>query len=218
MNKETPDIPSENPPVLLQPKTNKQLPIMLMRFWERYQKKQRFVVFDVETVGGHPGPTIVEIGAIEAGLTFSKEYRTFQKVLQFRPTSWHPYRFELKIHKIPPKEIENGEDRKLVLQQFLEFIQGSTLICHTSFDINAMSKNLQMFPELHYALDWPVWKEFIDSCKLARYICPSLESFSLSYLAEYFQVKNPQAHRALADAYTTKRVIGKLIQNFSNNL
>lgn len=194
---------------------NMETPQMLSKFLKLYQSGQRFVVFDVETVGHSPN-IIVEIGAIEAGLQFSNNFRTFQKILQFRPPSWSPYKFELAIHKIPTQEIEEGEDRATVLKEFLQFIEGSTLISHTKFDIRAMLHNLQLIPEFSEMMQWAIWKEALDSCKLARHICPSLKKYSLPFLAEHFQIENPQAHRALADAYTTKRVLAKLLQEYQS--
>lgn len=185
---------------------------MLEAFMRFYEEKRRFVVFDVETVGAFHHPQIVEIGAVEAGQDFVKDYRSFQKVLRFRPPSWHPYQKELSIHKIPTQEIENGEDPTTALKSFLDFIEGSVLICHTSFDVRAMKRNLKMNETLVPFMDLPIWEEYIDSCKLAKKMCPTAGSYSLSNLASYFHVENPQAHRALADALTTKRIIGKLLK------
>ncbi len=183
-------------------------------FLKLYEQGQRFVVFDVETVGHGNATTIVEIGAIEAGVAFGKVYQTFNKILQFRPHSWSPFHFELQIHKIPPHVIENGEDRKNVLQEFLNFIQDAVLICHTSFDIRAMRTNLTQIAELAYALEWPHWHTYIDSCRLARLMMPSLGKYSLSNLAKHFGIQNPESHRGLGDAYTTKRVLAKLLQQY----
>ncbi|NUM34642.1 MAG: 3'-5' exonuclease [Candidatus Brocadiae bacterium] len=189
---------------------------MLESFIDLYEKKQRFVVFDVETVGNFGNPIIVEIGAVEAGKNFKENFQTFQKVLRFQPSSWDAYQRELKIHQIPTKEIESGEDRSTVLQEFFQFIEGSVLICHTNFDIRAMQKNIQQHHALSSYLGWNIWKEFIDSCKLSKLLCPCLPGYSLSKLADYFNIKNPQAHRALADAITTKKIISKLLQQYYN--
>jgi DNA polymerase III epsilon subunit-like protein len=188
--------------------------LMLQRFLTLYESSAKFVVFDVETVGCLPGNVIVEIGAVEAGRNYVKEYRTFQKILQFRPPSWAPYQRELNIHHIPPAEIENGEARSQVLKEFLDFIAGATLVCHTNFDILSMNANLQQYEELRPALQLPVWKEYVDSCRLARKMHPGLKSASLPNLASHFAVQNPQAHRALADAITTKQVMAKLLYNY----
>lgn len=188
--------------------------IMLQRFITLYENAARFVVFDVETVGCLPANTIVEIGAVEAGRNYTKQYRTFQKILQFRPPSWAPYYRELNIHRIPPAEIENGEDRQLVLQQFIAFIDGATLVCHTNFDILSMLANIEPHESLRSALQLPAWHQFVDSCRLARRMYPGLKSASLPNLASHFQIPNPQAHRALADALTTKYVLGKLLNHY----
>ncbi len=187
---------------------------MLESFIRLYEQNHRFVVFDVETVGSFNDPIIVEIGAVEAGKSFQKNFQTFQKVLRFQPLSWKPYQRELRIHQIPTQEIENGEDRVSVFQNFFQFIEGSILICHTGFDIRAMQKNIEKDCLLKSYIEWTIWKDFIDSCKLSKTVCPYLPGYSLSGLAEFFNIVNPQAHRALADAMTTKKIIAKLLQVF----
>lgn len=186
------------------------------RFIRLYEAKQRFVIFDVETVGPWNNPVIVEIGAVEAGINYARAYQTFQKILRFRPNSWEPYRRELNIHLIPPQEIENGEDRTSVLREFLKFVEGAILICHTCFDVQTLQKNLpeKDFPD---ALASSMFEEFIDSCQLAKDINPQLPSYALASLAEYFHIENPQAHRALADALTTKRVVACLVKEHYQN-
>ena len=184
------------------------------QFVRRYENGQRFVVFDVETVGASEGLMVVEIGAVEAGQKFGARFASFQKILRFRPLSWKKYWRELQIHGIPSHEIENGEERTVVLQDFLAFTEGAALICHTNYDIHAMLRNLRQHQELAYALELPVWQDYTDSCKLARKICPELPSFSLTNLSRHFGIANPQAHRALADAWTTKKLIGKLLQRY----
>lgn len=185
---------------------------MLEQFVNYYESKQRFVVFDVETVGNFNNPIIVEIGGIEAGIEFSENPKTFQKILQFTPDSWHPFWRQLKIHNIPTEQIENGENREKVLKDFLHFTENSILICHTNFDINAIKINVKKIPSLKYAEKLTLWDNFIDSCALAKEICPHLSSFSLKNLSNYFQIKNPNAHRALSDALTTKKIIAKLLK------
>ena len=187
---------------------------MLDRFIRCYEQGGRFVVFDVETVGNLSGPTIVEIGAVEAGRNYLHQFQTFQKVLQFRPPSWEPYRFELGIHHIPPIEIENGEDRQQVFRDFLQFIAGATIISHTKFDIRALQHNIAPYQGLPDLLSQPIREIFVDSLVLAKKICPELPSCSLANLALHFEIKNNQPHRALADALTTKRVVGKLLGRY----
>ncbi len=184
---------------------------MVGRLIQRYHNNERFVVFDVETVGASNNSIIVEIGAVEAGKNYGKEFRSFQKILRYCPDSWDKYSLELSIHKIPPRKIEQGEDRCDVLRDFLDFVDESTLICHTNFDIRATRGNLSHFSQLQYAKELPLWDEFIDSFRIARKICPNLPSYSLANLANHFSIQNPQAHRALADAMTTKKIVGKLI-------
>lgn len=186
---------------------------MIARFMQLYESGQRFVVFDVETVGSFATPTIVEIGAVEAGRAYKDNYHSFSKILKFCPASWEPYEPALRVHKIPTQQIENGEDRYLVLRDFLLFIKDATLISHTSFDVKALSHNLQGFQDLQAMVAEPLMNNFIDSCALAKQIYPELNSFALGSLADFFKIHNPQAHRALADALTTKRIIAKLLQH-----
>lgn len=183
---------------------------VLERFLNLYERGERFVVFDVETVGTKP-PVIVEIGAIEAGREYAKTPDRFETVLRYRPDSWEPFWRALKIHKIPTREIEAGAPRREVFENFLGFVEGATLICHTGYDIRAMKQNLAEDPKLAMHVNHPVWDGYIDSCRLARKIAPHLDSFSLTNLSQHYGVHNPAAHRALADAITTKKVLARLL-------
>jgi len=183
------------------------------RFLSLYAEGERFVVFDVETVG-HSPTIIVEIGAVEAGRDYGgRRAATFQRILRYRPRSWRPFHHALRVHKIPTREIENGEPPDDVLVEFLDWVGDATLICHTSYDIRALKQNLARFDHLATLADNPRYDEFVDSALLARALAPSLKSYKLSALAKHCQVINTNAHRGLADAITTKRVLGRLMQH-----
>jgi DNA polymerase-3 subunit epsilon len=183
----------------------------LERFAELYESGARFVVFDVETVGASDGQFVVEIGAVEAGRSVAKEPRSFQKILQFKPASWRPYWAALKVHGIPTAEIERGAPRTQTLAAFLEFVQGATLICHTAFDIRAMRLELDREHALAAHRTSPLWDDYLDSCSIARRAWPELKSHKLGALSEHLQIQNPAAHRALADAMTTKKMLARAL-------
>jgi DNA polymerase III epsilon subunit-like protein len=183
----------------------------LDRFVTLYQSGARFVVFDVETVGTGDGTVVVEIGAVEAGRGSAQGARHWSKIICFQPQSWRPYASALRIHGIPPAEIERGAPRTESLKEFIEFAHGATLICHTNYDIRAMRADLTRDPNLHAYLRSPLWSTYLDSCQIARQAWPHLHGHSLTALSQHLAIPNPAAHRALADAITTKKVLARAL-------
>ena len=158
----------------------------LEQFIRLYENGQRFVVFDVETVDRPTLSWWSKSGPWKQAGNLPRILPTFKKVLRFRPSSWQKYWRELGIHGIPPHEIENGEDRTSVLKEFLAFIDGARLICHTNYDIHAMKAQFTSASGISLRLESPVWSDYTDSCKLARKICPELPSFFIGQLVAPF--------------------------------
>jgi len=188
------------------------------RFLEAYKSGNRFVVFDVETMQGKgtDNQHIVEIGAVEAGKDFSKNPKTFQRLLHFNTDDWRQYWYCFKIHKISKKKLLSGNDRETTTREFLEFIKGATLITHTNVDIRAVRREISRHEFLKE--EWyenEIWDNYFDSHKLAKYILPGLKElgsgYSVSKLTEYFKLTNENAHRALEDSVVTKKIVAKLI-------
>jgi DNA polymerase III epsilon subunit-like protein len=196
-----------------------------------YERGQRFVVLDVETLGliGEE-PYIIEIGAVEAGFAYEKQYRTFQRVLKVTEKNLAKYQEALKVNKISPAEIRKGVSRRKAFREFLQFISGAILICHTNFDLKALHWNLQGSQEFTAFLDQidemlkpllVIGKEaipqsryfYFNTVDLVREVLRS-NSCSLARLVEELGVENPQPHRALSDALTTKLVVQKLLTKY----
>lgn len=191
------------------------------RLVDLYNKGQRFVVFDVETLQGRgkENQYIVEVGAVEAGKHFSKEYKTFQRIMKHDTNNWNQYFHSLQVHKIPREKIVSGEDRELVMQDFLKFIEGSILITHSSVDVRAM--NLEITRHSEWSEEWSkleIWDSYIDSLKVARELLPGKGiKRGVSDLARRYNVINKNAHRALDDSITTKKIVGHLIKEAFRN-
>lgn len=189
-------------------------------FVRAYNEDTRFVVFDVETMQGKGSENqhIVEIGAIDAGKTLAENPQKFQRILFFETDNWKQYQWSFRIHKISKEEILNGEDREKAVREFIEFINPDTntaLISHTKVDITAIKRELGRHESLKEWEVHPVWDRFYDSRKLAQILFPEIKEnggYGVANLAKYFNIINPNAHRALADSITTKKIMVHLLQ------
>lgn len=195
----------------------------IKKFINVYKEGARFVVFDVEMLNGKGSGNqwVIEIGAVEAGLNHSKGALEFQKILKYDTDDWGQYRVSFSIHRIRKAEILKGEDRIETIKAFMNFIKGSYLITHTKIDITAIRREIARHDELAEYYDDLIWENYFDSCKLARILLPELKGkenggHGVSNLSKFFKIKNPHAHRALADSVTTKKIVGQLLKKAIN--
>src|SRR5690606_24313207 len=94
-----------------------------------------------------------------------------------------------------------------IVDEIISFIEGSILTAH-NFPFDSSFLNTEFLLS---------GREFVidDSCctlKLARSIYPELKSKSLSSVADFLNLKNKNAHRALGDAEITAKVLLKMIK------
>ena len=155
-----------------------------------------FVCLDFETTGfSAASDRVTEIGAVK--VIDGEICQTFSSLV-------NPGR------PIPRQVVElTGITDAMVLEQpgiqellpvFLGFLGSLPLVAHNAaFDCKFLER------DLHTAgreIDNPV----ADTLKLARKICPGLQSYSLSALTEHFAIPLNHAHRAWCDAEATARL------------
>lgn len=161
-----------------------------------------FVVFDLETTGLQPTHhEIIEIGAVR--LQNGEVVETFHTLV-------HPTRAVsdeiVSLTGIQPAELVQAPALEDALPAFLKFILGSTLVGHNAlFDLSFLSAACD---ELGYEL--PVAKDALDTLLLSRVLLPFEQGHRLQDVARRFQLGMQDAHRALADATTTARILGAL--------
>lgn len=162
-----------------------------------------YISIDLETTGLEPKhDKIIEIGAlrIEKGQitgTFSAFVNPGRK-LEERIT---------RLTGIQDKDLENAPYIQDVLPELFAFIGELPLLGHSIlFDFSFLKK-----AAVNQRLTFE--KSAIDTLKIARKYLTELESRSLDYLCDYYEISH-RAHRALEDARATHLLYGKLAEQF----
>lgn len=165
-----------------------------------------FVAFDLETTGiNHKRDAITEIAAIKVvngKIIESKEF-TFQELV-------HPYqrRIPKNVEKLTGITNEMVQDAKKiweVLPEFVNFIGNNILL---GYNCNIFDRKfLERAGEIS---NIEINNGYFDVLYMARQYKNSNKFFSeglkLIQVGEALGIKNPQAHRALADAITTAKI------------
>ncbi len=163
-----------------------------------------FISFDIETTGLNKETCeIIELGAVK--------YQQGVEVARFsefiKPTQKVPF-FIKQLTHITDEQIESGKPAKEVLESFREFIGENYLIAHNSnFDVPFVT---------HHMLQngiMPPTNHVFDTLELTRIYLPFEVNHKLGTIAEYFDVVNPSAHRAIHDADTTAKIFIKLLEH-----
>ena len=177
-----------------------------------------FVVFDIETTGLNTSYNeIIEIGAIK--VENNKVVDTFHKLI--KPIRKIPS-FITNLTGITNEMVEDKEDIKKVLIDFLNFIENNILVGHNvNFDINFVYDKLveQELPHLT--------NNYVDTLRLSRKLLKNIRNHKLGDLALYYNISYEGAHRGLQDAEITLKVLEKLeeeifmqyktIENYKNS-
>ncbi len=162
-----------------------------------------FVSFDIETTGLNKETCeIIEIGAVKysAGI----EVGRFSEFI--KPKEKVPF-FIKQLTHITDEEIESGKPVAEVLEAFREFIGDDYLIAHNSnFDLPFVTHHMMLNAII------PPTNHVFDTLELTRIYLPFEPNHKLGTVAEYFNVVNPLAHRAIHDADTTAKVFIKLLE------
>lgn len=160
-----------------------------------------FAVVDIETTGGSPANSrMVEIGVvITNGQEVIEQYQTLLNPGRHIP------RNVVMIHGITDDMVADAPYFEDIADELFELLQGKVFVAHNaSFDFGFVKKELQ-------AVGYDFSPKKICSVRFARRLEKGLKSYSLKSLAAHYQVVNPHAHRALADAATTAEIFHRLL-------
>ena len=169
-----------------------------------------FVAYDLETTGLSPKTdAIIEIGAVKVsgGRVIESQEYVFREFVK-------PYKKRIsdkvtQLTGITKEDVKDAREMWDVFRDFLEFAGDAVLVGfnNVNFDsrflvragryANIIMENPQ-FDVLKYA------ERFRDRLGLTD------TKVSLDVLSQKFDIKNPEAHRALSDAITTAKVFLKL--------
>lgn len=162
------------------------------------------VTLDFETTGLNASVhEIIEIGAVK---TRGKEVvGTFEQLL--RPTA----PLDPKIEEITGLNGQHllmfGKDADTVMLAFVDFIGDAVLAGHNirQFDYPFLARHV-----VQAGLPAPS-NNIVDTLELSR-ASLNIGNHKLSTLAQYFNIENRRAHRAMADVEATMEVLWKLLE------
>lgn len=156
-----------------------------------------YTVLDIETTGfSSLHSEIIEIGALcVRGGQVTDE---FSKLI--KPRRGIPPKIT-EITGITNEDVENCDYIEDVLPEFLYFAGDDIIVGHNvSFD-------MRFIYDRALFLGTAFLNDSVDTMKLSRKLNKNLKHHRLSDLAEYYNITNENAHRALSDCYTTYKVL-----------
>ena len=151
----------------------------------------RYVVVDLETVGGRPGPgTITEIGAYRMeGPRMTESFATL--VRPRGPIS----PFVTRLTSITNEMVASAPPIERVLPEFRDFLGDAVMVAHNAqFDFAFLDFEFRRV--FGMGLKNPV----LCTLRLSRRFAPSLRRRRLDALAEHFGLSTEGRHRGLGDA------------------
>ena len=165
------------------------------------------IVFDIEGTGTDIfADNIIQLSAIK--IRKGKKIAEFNRYLK----SDKPVGDSEKVHHISDKYLQtHGENPKLVLQEFCQFIQDAIITGHNirGYDMDILNQNL-----LKHNLK-PVDFSNInfDTLDLVRRFYPNLPNHKLEFLSNHFQFETKSNHNSLDDVFATWELLHKLLED-----
>lgn len=165
------------------------------------------IVFDIEGTGTDIfADNIIQLSAIK--IRKGKKIAEFNRYLK----SDKPVGDSEKVHHISDKYLQtHGENPKLVLQEFCQFIQDAIITGHNirGYDMDILNQNL-----LKHNLK-PVNFSNInfDTLDLVRRFYPNLPNHKLEFLSNHFQFETKSNHNSLDDVLATWELLHKLLED-----
>lgn len=165
------------------------------------------IVFDIEGTGTDIfADNIIQLSAIK--IRKGKKIAEFNRYLK----SDKPVGDSEKVHHISDEYLQtHGENLKLVLQEFCQFIQDAIITGHNirGYDMDILNQNL-----LKHNLK-PVDFSNInfDTLDLVRRFYPNLPNHKLEFLSNHFQFETKSNHNSLDDVFATGELLHKLLED-----
>lgn len=165
------------------------------------------IVFDIEGTGTDIfADNIIQLSAIK--IRKGKKIAEFNRYLK----SDKPVGDSEKVHHISDEYLQtHGENPKLVLQEFCQFIQDAIITGHNirGYDMDILNQNL-----LKHNLK-PVDFSNInfDTLDLVRRFYSNLPNHKLEFLSNHFQFETKSNHNSLDDVFATWELLHKLLED-----
>lgn len=164
---------------------------------------QDYTVVDLETTGLSPRTDkIIEIGAVK--VRNGKVVDTFDMFIN--PGRALPPRI-IELTGIHNEDVENEPYIEDIFPEFVAFAGDDILLGHNiTFDYSFLKK-----AALNQKINFE--RETMDTLKIARRFLVDLESKSLGFLCQYYNIPI-NAHRAIGDAIATHELYQKLLEAY----
>lgn len=161
------------------------------------------VIFDFETTGLDPvHDRIIEVGAFKT--VNGKKTEEFS---QLTGTDVVITELITNISGITADMIAGKPHFDEVLADFLQFIRGSLLVAHNAdFDWGMLKAACN---RCGIDIEWPVF----CTVKMSRKVLPELGRYNLDTLAQHYNLKFEERHRAVGDIKVLSNVLANLLED-----
>ena len=165
------------------------------------------IVFDIEGTGTDIfADNIIQLSAIK--IRKGKKIAEFNRYLK----SDKPVGDSEKVHHISDEYLQtHGENPKLVLQEFCQFIQDAIITGHNirGYDMDILNQNLLK----HNLKPLDFSNINFDTLDLVRRFYPNLPNHKLEFLSNHFQFETKSNHNSLDDVFATWELLHKLLED-----
>lgn len=165
------------------------------------------IVFDIEGTGTDIfADNIIQLSAIK--IRKGKKIAEFNRYLK----SDKPVGDSEKVHHISDEYLQShGENPKLVLQEFCQFIQDAIITGHNirGYDMDILNQNLLK----HNLTPVDFSNINFDTLDLVRRFYPNLPNHKLEFLSNHFQFETKSNHNSLDDVFATWELLHKLLED-----
>uniref|UniRef100_A0A6C0LX63 Exonuclease domain-containing protein n=1 Tax=viral metagenome TaxID=1070528 RepID=A0A6C0LX63_9ZZZZ len=188
-------------------KKNQKKEMITRSVCRKFKNFTRVIFFDLETTGFNIyHNSIIEIGAID---NLKKTFSTLIKVDKpLKPKI-------VEITGITDELLLTGEESKIALLKFRDYVE--SIPCK---DIYLLAHNCNGFDKPFLETEFKKYNirfnkkiHFVDTLRMAQLVLPFLNYHSMKSLSSYFNIINPNAHRAFEDA-TTLQQIYQVLETF----
>jgi DNA polymerase-3 subunit epsilon len=182
-----------------------------LRSAERFKvpiDQARYVVVDLETTGGRPGPgAIIEIGAYRMeGMRMTESFATL-----VRPRG-RISPFVTRLTSITNEMVADAPPIESVLGEFRDFLGDAVMVAHNApFDFGFLDFEFRRL--FGIGLKNPV----LCTLRLSRHFVPSLRRRRLDALADHFGLSTAGRHRGLGDARMAAELLAIFLELATQN-
>lgn len=168
--------------------------------------REEIIVFDVESTGVDvTEDEIIQIAAIRLDSN-GREIEKFERFIKPTKSVGKSY----LVHGFTDEKLkEIGEEKTIVFEDFLKFIEGRIVVGHNvNYDISILSSELSRMGDKRILV-----KGIYDTLEIYRRFYSNLPNHKLEYLSEKFNTEAKPSHDALDDIRATGEILVLAINN-----